>query len=251
MSIGGGNKAPILEEAVQRHEVQKVLIVPSACSTPQSYARKVPATMQLFSEQLGVPEVSILHHFNQAPTPTQIEHEIATSGLIYVIGGHTPTLLKNIAAHGTGQAIRRATKDNQVVLAGASAGAVLPFQKAMINPATQPAKQAWEYQFVDGLALIPAAATAHANQQDPHPDNGPNKLARGNWFFQNLGELALPGIAIDNHAALVIDGHTATISRSDPDAQIHLWNPANVENNPLTLADPENLLAFWQSLPLK
>jgi peptidase E len=248
VSIGGGDKAPILEEAVRRYDVSKVLIVPSACSTSKSYDRKVPATLQLFSEQLHVPKVSLLHRFDQTPTPTQIEHEVATSDLIYVIGGHTPTLMKSLALHGTGKAIRQATQNDQSMLAGISAGALLPFRKAMINPATRPGEQDWDYDFIDGMDLIPAAATAHANQYDPHPDSGRNTTTRRDWFFQNLGALALPGIAIDNHAALVIDGQSAAISRSDPDAQIHFLNPADSDINQVTPADSDNLLHFWRTV---
>jgi peptidase E len=109
----------------------------------------------------------------------------------------------------------------EVTLSGTSAGAILPFELAQSNPAKKPAEEVWEYEFIRGLGIIPAAVAAHANQHDKTRD-GLRPDSRFEHFHANFPESASIGFAIENGAALVIAGQEAHISRSDPDAQIHI-----------------------------
>lgn len=225
VAIGGGNKTPIMAEAFLRLDSPNVLIIPSACSTEKSYDKKVAACEQFFNG-FGLRYVT-LHKLDETPSATKLDEEFGKAHLLYVIGGNSPHMMKTLKEHGSDDAIRTAVA-RRVTLAGTSAGAILPFQLAHSNPAKKPAEEIWDYEFIDALGIIPAAVTAHADQHDPSP-NGLRPDSRFDHFQANFPETIQMGFAIQNGAALVINGSEARVSRSNPDAQIHIVEPAGTQ----------------------
>lgn len=217
VAIGGGNKAPIIREIKGDLDRPDTLVIPTACSTLAAHERKAPAAMAFFDEMGLTP--TLLHEFGEMPSLTRIQHELGRAGLIYVIGGNTPYLLRTLMAHGTADELRR-TVATGTTLAGTSAGALLPFALAHTNPAKKPAEEAWDYRFVGAMGMVPAAATAHADQHDAMP-NGMRPDSRYDHFVTHFPDTVHDGFAIDNNAALVIRGLKGFVKRSTSDAEVH------------------------------
>lgn len=226
LSIGGGNKAPAIEYARNFLPDQSVAIIPTACSTVISYNKKVAACLAFFDE-LGM-QTEVLHNFEEMPPPHKVADILGAASMMYVIGGNTPHLLRTLPKYGAEQI--RAELTNNKTLAGTSAGALLPFAAIHTCPAKQPAKEpGWDYNYVGGLGIIDAAATAHANKHDP-TTQGPRPENRRQHFLKTLHNRhpGMLGIAIDNDAALFVQGSTAQGVFANPDATIHLVQDGNL-----------------------
>lgn len=230
VAIGGGEKTPALNHALEmRAAISDVLIIPTACSTERAYDRKVPATVDMFRE-LGV-GARVLHEYGVAPTHTQLQHEIGNAALIYTIGGNSPYMIKTMREHGSDSVIKQAIEDG-TVHAGTSAGALLPFELGWSCIAKQPAEEEWEYEALPMLGAEAGLVTAHANQQDPTP-RGLRPDTRLEAMLCAFPENAQTGLAIDNGAAVVIDGDlkiiradknaTATRIERDEDGQLTVY----------------------------
>lgn len=217
VAIGGGKKEPAIAAARERLESQNVILVPSACSTDTSYARKVGNCATFFTE-IGM-NVSVLHEFREIPSNTRIEHELGAAALAYVIGGNTPYMMRTLAEHGSDDAIKRFIEQDKTI-AGTSAGALLPFEIGQSCPARRPAEEDWEYAYVKMLGSVPAAAVVHADQHDPTL-RGLMPGSRLDNIMSAFPEGARAGFAIDNGAALLIHGNTATIQKVSSEADVH------------------------------
>lgn len=219
VAIGGGNKTPAIKEALNRTGEGKpsVLLIPSACSTPASYERKVPGLQDYFRE-LGT-NVAVLHEYGRRPTGIRIEHELGNASLIYTIGGNSPYMFRTMREHGTDIAIENAIKQGRIH-AGVSAGALLPFELAHSCVAARPAETDWDYEILAGLGLIRGIATAHANQHDPTP-SGIRPDSRLEALAQNFPKSLSRGYAIDNGAAMLFSSTEPAVIFSDSDARVH------------------------------
>lgn len=217
-AIGGGNKTPILESISAELSSENVVIIPSACSTPASYDKKVPACLRSFGE-LGL-KAQVLHKYNEKPSHSKIATLLGEASLAYVIGGNTPYMAEQLETHGTGIALSYQRDRGDFWLTGTSAGALLSFEKGMSCPAKKPAEEEWDYTYVDGLRFIRASATVHADKVDPHPTRQDTRT-RFDHFERNMpGSL---GFGIGENAALVLShGHKLSIARSEPEAAVHM-----------------------------
>ncbi|RYZ96070.1 MAG: hypothetical protein EOO68_17465 [Moraxellaceae bacterium] len=216
IAIGGGNKNAAIHHAIDLTGKQKpnVLLLPSACSTELSYAKKVPLLTDYF-EKLGV-DVATLHDFKEHPSETKIAHELGRASMLYTIGGNSPHMLATMQEHGTDSAIRQSILDGKVH-AGTSAGALLPFELAQSNIAKRPTEEEWDYEFLPMLGILKCVAAVHANQHDKTP-YGPRADTRKEHMMSHLPASAARGIAIDNGAAVVISGQGNGVITSDPTA---------------------------------
>lgn len=221
VAIGGGNKEPILAPIINRIETPDMVIIPTACSTEKSYDRKV-AVSQKWCGEFGL-KTSVLHEFGEKPSADKVAELLGRASIAYVIGGNTPYMLEKLPEHETDLAITSAVHRG-MWLTGTSAGALLPFESGLSCPAKKPAEEDWDYTYVSTLGIVPGAVTAHANQVDPHPHRT-NGATRFEHFAQTLPLDQSVGFGIDNHAALVIDGDRTYVSRSDPQAAVHLAFP--------------------------
>lgn len=236
LSIGGGQKEPILREAIGDFDNPEVLIIPSSCSTETAYERKVGNCIKLF-DRLGLPNV-VLHGYAETPTETQIDQSFGRANVLYVIGGNAPYMMRTLAAQGTDQTIKE-TVGNGALLSGTSAGALLPFKMGYSCPAVAPAKEEWEYAFIPGLDLLDAAVTTHADKRDPAPA-GELPENRLRYFSADIPEGVL-GIGLDNSAALYIRGGSGRILRSAPGAEVYVIDPAAENGTAAPIQDSDYL----------
>ena len=242
-AIGGGNKQPILDQFIADLPNDKAVIIPTACSTRRSFDKKVSATESMLAD-LGL-ATHVLHEFEEKPTQTAIEHELGRASIAYVIGGNSPHMLETMALHSTDLALTRAVRNGGISRAGTSAGALLPFARFMSCPAKQPQDEVWNYEYLQGLSLIPASATAHANKHDEHKTGAIVGTRYDNFA---LPESTSIGFAIENDAALVIDGERSYVGRATPEANVHLISRGGV---PFAIRDNDLLSAVVRNLYTK
>ena len=219
IAIGGGDKTDAVKEALNRtgSEHPSVLLIPSACSTENSYNKKVPL-LKAFFTQLGV-EGTALHEFNKQPSPDEIAEKIGQAALLYTIGGNTPFMIRTMQEHGTDTMIKTAIEHGKVH-AGVSAGALLPFELAHSCIAAKPAETDWDYDYIPGLGIIPGVATAHADSHDPTP-YGLRPDSRLDALLNTFPDTIQTGYAIDNGAALVFSTNSPAVITSSPTARVH------------------------------
>jgi len=241
-SVGGGNKQPIFEEIATKLDTSNVVIIPSACSTQASYDRKVPACTRFF-EGLGL-QPTILHEFSEIPSADKVSHAIGQASLAYVIGGNMPYLLDTLSEHGTDYALRTGVH-NGMWLTGTSAGALLPFNTALSCPAKKPAEEQWDYTYMTGLSLLSVAATAHANQVDPHPSTEA-RPTRLEYFAKTLPPEHTLGLGIENHAALIVEDMQLRVARASASAALHIVEFGEIL--PDTHDDEQLTELFWRHI---
>lgn len=219
VAIGGGDRTPAIKRGLElAGDPSRALLVPSAASTLKAFERKVLGATNFFNS-LGV-EVDLLHDFEEAPTRTRLEHEIGRAALIYTIGGNTPYLIKKLQEHGSDKLLKRAIKQEGVVHAGTSAGALLPFRVAHSNISARPSEENWDFEYLQSpVGVIDAVATAHANQHDPTP-GGPRPDTRLEALISSFPADITHGFAIDNGAAAIF-GDNPQLIRANPDSNVH------------------------------
>jgi len=231
VSIGGGEKDKAMRHALSVANNQNVLLVPSACSTEASYNKKVGLLVAYF-QRFSIPDVQILHGYNETPSHSQIEDLVHSSGLAYVIGGNTPYMLDTIKSHGSDRQIAEATK-NGMVLSGTSAGAILPFHHGQVNPAKHPEAEAWDFEYVDGLGLIDATIGVHADKKDA-VINGHREKTRGEYLEESFAVIDDTAIAVDEGAAVSVTDTGLHVITAHPKAKVRILQN---DETPLLLGD--------------
>lgn len=219
VAIGGGDRTPAVDRALELNgsERSNVLIIPTAASTEASYNRKTTNLVDFFTDKGIVPNV--LHKFGEMPPREQLEYAIGSATLLYTFGGNSPYMIRTMQEHGLQKIIRNAITSG-TVHAGLSAGALLPFAHIHSNPEAKPAEKDWDYTYLKpGVNIIPAAATAHAEQHDMTP-NGRRSDSRMEDLVDTLPREVDRGFAINNGAAAIF-GANAEIILADPKAGVH------------------------------
>lgn len=201
MLLSGGKKAKEhLPWAIEQLNDPNVLIIPTASSTPRSYDRKVGGYVDFFRGK-GL-NTDVLHALGERPTKTEIQHKLGKASMIYVPGGHTPTLLAEWDKIDIHDSLVSFTKEPGRIYAGASAGAIAVFSYGLVCPAKNTATEAWDFQIDEGSGLVRAYATVHADSVEA------TKNKRRVDYFTDYGDHILdilPGVSIDNQASLLID----------------------------------------------
>ncbi|CAN5416377.1 hypothetical protein BH09PAT4_BH09PAT4_02250 [soil metagenome] len=241
LAIGGGDKTEAIRSTLNSlpDEGTRVLLIPSACSIRGAYDRKVSSLQKYFAE-FGV-ATSVLHEFDEAPTKTRIEHELGRASMLYTIGGNAPHMMQTLESHGTDSAIFNAIRGGKTH-AGTSAGALLPFRLMHSNVSARPSKEEWDFQFLEGLGLLPGVLAVHANQHDNTP-NGPRPDSRLEHLVANFPLAAEFGLALDNGAAIRL-GTNPAIFRATKESRAYLIQPAELEATVWPLEDTAELPDF-------
>jgi peptidase E len=233
VAIGGGEKENAIKYALFVASNQNVLLIPSACSTETSYIKKVGLLVEYF-QRFGIPDVQILHNFGEAPSAAQIEDMLSSNGLAYVIGGNTPYMLDTIKKHGTDTEIASAAR-NGMVLAGTSAGAILPFSHGQVNPATKPESQEWEFEYHEGLRLVDTTVGVHADKKDP-TISGFREKTRGEYLEETFGDISDKALAIDEGAAVSITKNGLSVITSKAEARVRVMQK---DKTPIVLGNED------------
>ena len=230
MLLSGGKKAKEhLPWAIEQLDSPDVLLIPTACSTPKSYARKVDDYQDFFNRS-GL-NTEVLHTLGNRPSKTELQHKLGKASLVYVPGGHTPTLLEEWDKFGIKDQLETFVKEPGKIYAGASAGAIAVFSYGLVCPAKNTSTEDWDFEVREGTGLVRAYATVHADSVET------TKTKPRVDYFANYGRhliATMPGVSIDNHASLLIDGQKIKASYLDsmPDRTV-----IYTAGNPTTLDD--------------
>lgn len=167
----------------------RVCFVPTASGDNPDYIHRFESAFD------GRAETHVLSLFGQSPWDYQDPQMLLDMDLIYVGGGSTANLLTLWRKHGVDDFMRLAASRG-TILAGVSAGANCWFEASSTDSfgPLAPLK--------DGLGLIPGSVCPHY-----HSEPGRAETFR-TWI--GTGQLPGPGLAIDDHAAVVFEDFTTT-----------------------------------------
>lgn len=167
----------------------RVCFVPTASGDSPDYIRRFEAAFA------GRAETSVLSLFGQSPWGYEDPKMLLDVDLIYVGGGSTANLMSLWRRHGVDDIMAEAAAGG-AILAGISAGANCWFEASSTDsfgPLTP---------LTDGLGFIPGSVCPHY-----HGEPGRAETFR-EWI--GTGQLPGPGLAVDDHAAVVFENLVAT-----------------------------------------
>lgn len=180
----------------------RVCFVPTASGDSPDYIDRFEAAFD------GRAEAHVLSLFGQGRWGYQDPQMLVGMDLIYVGGGSTANLLAVWRRHGVDDIMRIAAKGG-TILAGISAGANCWFEASSTDSFGPLAP------LDDGLGFIPGSAC-------PHYRGEPGRAETFRTWIES-GRLPGPGLAIDDHAAVVFDNATTTsVIAERPDAHAYL-----------------------------
>lgn len=243
LSIGGGNQEPAIRRALEINgaEHNHALIIPTACSTPSAYDRKVSAISSLF-ETIGV-SASVLHKYGEIPSVDQTVSSFGEAESLYTIGGNTPYLMGVLGVTQIGQSIETAIHEGKPHM-GTSVGASLPFEFMHSNPSANSTAEQWDYTIFKGLAIARGLAVVHANAVEATVE-GRRKDSR---LVDALGRMNAEhniGLAIDNGAAVLL-GKTPAVVKTVDAAKVHILRfDAEGQAQANEVEDPAQLAVFF------
>ncbi|MDN6122950.1 MAG: peptidase E [Brevibacterium sp.] len=183
-------------------ELPRVCFVPTASGDNPDYIRRFEAAFD------GRAETYVLSLFGQSPWDYQDPQMLLGMDLIYVGGGSTANLLALWRRHGVDDIMQWTVSDG-TILAGVSAGANCWFEAASTDSFGSLAP------LDEGLGFIPGSACP--------PYHGEPGRAETFRTWIESGRLPGPGLAIDDHAAVVFEEATATsVIAEEPEAHAYL-----------------------------
>ncbi|GAA1531258.1 peptidase E [Brevibacterium picturae] len=205
-------------------EIPRVCFVPTASGDNPDYIRRFEAAFD------GRAEKYVLSLFGQSPWDYQDPQMLLDMDLIYVGGGPTANLLALWRRHGVDDIMRRAASDG-TVLAGVSAGANCWFEASSTDSFGSLAA------LDEGLGILPGSVCPHY-----HGEAGRAEMFR-TWI--GTGQLPGPGLAIDDHAAVVFENATATsVMVERPEANAYLvdgWSETRLGTDDAAATLPRHL----------
>lgn len=167
----------------------RVCFVPTASGDSRDYIGRFETA---FSDRA---QTHVLSLFGQSPWDYQGPGMLADMDLVYVGGGSTANLLALWRRHGVGEAMRRAAAGG-TILAGISAGANCWFEASSTDSFGPLAP------LDDGLGFLRGSVCPHVHGEPGREESFLRWIADG--------RLPGPGIAIDDHAAVVYEDGRAT-----------------------------------------
>lgn len=213
--VGGGSKGPMLKEALEYVDDPRALLITEACSTPKSYDKKVPKLLDFFAE-LGVP-AEVASEGNIPASAQEYGEKFGRNNVIYTIGGNTPKLIERLSLWGMVGHIKSAAAAGKL-LAGTSAGALMPFAYGQTDPTATTAEQLDNYQLVPLLGMLKTTGIVHANSIRPG-----FSTSRLDQLTSEQLRLTGHAIAIDENAALMRNPDTGIgLGLSTQEAYVHI-----------------------------
>jgi peptidase E len=149
----------------------------------------------------------------------EIEDILRNAHAIFVLGGDTRYLLKVVWDKGLVPTFESTIQEGKV-MAGTSAGFIW-LTKYCMSDAESFHSNEWNYVMLQGLGILPVAGNAHDNGSLPQglvPQVGRREQFEAH--FAQLGEL--PGIAIDEFAAIEVRNFMCQPRSSDPGIGVYI-----------------------------
>lgn len=226
VAIGGGeiryNETLLIDQFIVEFAGipnPKLLFIPTASNDAQGYIETIKS---VYGEQLGC-HVDTLCLVDHDISDEIIRDKIFSSHIIYVGGGNTVRMMEIWRAKKIDQYLKEAFTHN-IVLSGLSAGSICWFLEGHNdrNLATN-SNGWWDREEVTGLGLIPAIHCPHYN-------------AEGHiQFDDNMLNQVLPGIALEDNVALVIEEDMYKIIKSDIHNKAYVFRKYNGKTNKIEL----------------
>ena len=183
-------------------ELTRVCFVPTASGDSRDYIERFEAAFE------GRAQTHVLSLFGQSPWDYQDPAMLLGMDLIYVGGGSTANLLSLWRRHGVDELMKTAAAGG-TILAGISAGANCWFDASSTDSFGPLAP------LNDGLGFLRGSACPHF-----HGEPGREESFLG-WITD--GSLPAPGIAIDDHAAVVyVDGVATSVMVESVEAAAYI-----------------------------
>ncbi|HHX47110.1 MAG TPA: peptidase E [Brevibacterium sp.] len=183
-------------------ELTRVCFVPTASGDSRNYIERFEAAFE------GRAQTHVLSLFGQSPWDFQDPAMLLGMDLIYVGGGSTANLLSLWRRHGVDELMKTAAAGG-TILAGISAGANCWFDASSTDSFGPLAP------LNDGLGFLRGSACPHF-----HGEPGREESFLG-WITD--GSLPAPGIAIDDHAAVVyVDGVATSVMVESVEAAAYI-----------------------------
>lgn len=205
-------------------DLPRVCFVPTASGDDPDYIRRFETAFD------GRAETHVLSLFGQSPWDYEDPQMILDMDLIYVGGGSTANLLTLWRRHGVDDIMHRAASDG-TILAGVSAGANCWFEASSTDSFGSLAP------LDEGLGIIPGSLCPHY-----HGEPGRAETFR-TWI--GTGQLPGPGLAIDDHAAVVFEDAEATsvmVERGGANAYlVDAWRETRLGTNDAADTLPRHL----------
>lgn len=222
----------------------KLVIIPTARFSAQSYDRAVRWAIETF-EELGA-ECRVLTPF-VAPPPADAADMLAEADAIYMPGGSTIQALKYWDQYNLTRPIVEAVQRGVTVI-GISAGIVAWFEYMFTGSALFLAKpgEPWDYEIAPALGILPGCCCPHAGDDvfsDNHqPRYEGTSTTRRELFQAQLKShpIRMNGVAVDGFTALRITGDTVTVLGLGL-VTLHLWENDKLKITQFRAGDGFNL----------
>ncbi len=211
-SIGMPNTKPettIIAEAIVRLSGKKhprVLFIPTASEDAPSY---IAAFRKQYGERLGC-TIETLLLYTDRPSVPEIAARIARADIIYVGGGNTLRMMKLWRKLGVDRLLIQAAKRG-TVCSGLSAGSICWFREGN-SDSLKYSNPAADYIRVRTLGLIDCLHCPHYDTESDRPAS----------LKKMMKKIKGPALALDNCAALMLEGDTFRILTSKKSAKARL-----------------------------
>ncbi|HLI05970.1 MAG TPA: peptidase E [Ktedonobacteraceae bacterium] len=188
-------------------EHPRVLSIPTASYDDKQWSE---VFQQVYRQRLGC-ATDVLWLLREQPTQQQIAEKILSADIIWVGGGNTLKMMKRWRKLGVDKLLKQA-HDKGTVLSGTSAGSICWFQYGHSDSMSFYGSKQWNYVLVRGLGFINAIHCPHY-----HAEHREQDFAR--MLSRRHHGPTLPGIALDNAAALQIHGDRYRLRTFSPEAR--------------------------------
>lgn len=182
----------------------RVLFIPTASMDAERYC---DSFQRLYSDRLGC-EVKCLLLTKCTYLKDEIEEIIMSADVIYVGGGHARRMLKIWQEHGVDAMLKKAYASG-VILSGISAGSICWYEYGHSDSDAFD-NSGENYIKLKALGILKGIHCPHYNED-----------ARSLNFLKMVKGMNMPGIAIENHCAIIYKDHQFKVISSREDAKAY------------------------------
>jgi len=146
-------------------------------------------------------------------TEAEMDALLAWADIIFVGGGDTVYMLEEWKRQGLFEKLRTVFEEDNAVLSGVSAGALCWFEKGYTDSDSFLGEETWEYRMIEpGFSFYPAVFCPHYGDY------------RRKGFDEAFAGTGLPGIAVEDCAAFVLDGEKVSFLKTKEEAHVYRFS---------------------------